>query len=281
MRTFYTRTLSAAVFVMVMLFAVLWTPTSFFLLFLAIALGGIREYSELIVRMDPEYTHVSSWHRPCLYLLVIAIFLMLSGDFFTFLYLPAVFLGLWMGILMIIIMVINEGLFMDRLRPRNLKYSLLGLLYVALPLALMVHLRLYHSWNDLPVIPLGLIFCIWINDTMAYITGSVIGKTKFFPAISPKKTWEGTLGGVFFTIVAACIYGYFGHTYRLVDWVVIALIASVVGTAGDLLESRIKRMAGVKDSGRLMPGHGGILDRFDSLLMATPVVWLYVTLFVH
>jgi phosphatidate cytidylyltransferase len=281
MKTFYTRTLSAAVFVVVMLLAILWTPGSFFLLFLLLALGGTREYFRLITQIDPDYAHLSSWHRPCIYLLVIAIFLMLSGDFFTFLYLPAVFLGLWMGILVVIILMINEGLFMDHLRPRNLKYSLLGLLYVALPLALMVRLRLYHSWHGYPVIPLGLIFCIWINDTMAYITGSLIGKTKFFPAISPKKTWEGTLGGVFFTLVAACIYGYLGHTYRLVDWVVIALIASVVGTAGDLLESRIKRMAGVKDSGHLMPGHGGILDRFDSLLAATPLVWLYAFLFIH
>jgi phosphatidate cytidylyltransferase len=145
----------------------------------------------------------------------------------------------------------------------------------------MVNLRLDHSLHNTPVIPLGLIFCIWINDTMAYIVGSRIGKTKFFPSISPKKTWEGTIGGIIFTILAAAVYGLLGHTYRLIDWIVIAAIASVMGTAGDLLESKIKRLAGVKDSGNLMPGHGGFLDRFDSMIAATPFVWLYAAFLLH
>lgn len=281
MRTFYTRTLSAIVFAVIMLAAVWWSVASFYLLFLAIALGAIREYLRLTDRIHTRSHRLSSWHRPCVYLLVVAVFFALSGNHFRFLYLPASFMGVCGGIALIIIIFISEGLFMDRLGSRDLLYSFLGLLYVALPLGLMVNLRLDHAWHGLPVLPLGIIFCLWINDTMAYITGSLWGKTPFFPSISPKKTWEGTVGGILLTIVAGAIYGYFGDTYAAGDWIVIAALVAVTGTAGDLLESKIKRMAGVKDSGMLMPGHGGVLDRFDSMLAATPFVWLYAVLFLH
>ena len=112
---------------------------------------------------------------------------------------------------------------------------------------------------------------------MAYIVGSLIGKTPF-SKISPKKTWEGTVGGA---ILAVLVVGLVAWSLDM-DFMqssIIALIASIAGTAGDLFESKLKRLAGVKDSGNLMPGHGGFLDRFDSLLIATPFVWLYVILF--
>ena len=132
------------------------------------------------------------------------------------------------------------------------------------------------------LIPLLLIFFIWINDTMAYIVGSLIGRTPFFPSISPKKTIEGTVGGMVLAIAAAGIYGYFWGNDLLYwpHWIALATIAAIFGSAGDLLESRLKRMAGVKDSGKIMPGHGGFLDRFDSLLVAAPFAWIYVLLFV-
>lgn len=275
MKTFYTRSLSAAVFVIIMIGAILWNTTSFYILFLVIAMGAMLEYTLLIEKIDPEYQLISSWHRPCLMLLVIAVFFLLSDDHFEFLHLPARFIGFWFGMLLVIIIFVSEGLFMEQFNKKCLGQSLLGLVYTALPLGLMVNLRLNYSWNNFPVIPLGIIFCVWINDTMAYIVGSLIGKRKFFPSISPKKTWEGTLGGIILTIMAGALYGFFGHTYTFIDWVAIAAITAVFGTAGDLLESKIKRLAGVKDSGNLMPGHGGLLDRFDSLLLAVPFVWLY------
>lgn len=275
MKTFYTRTLSAIVFAAIMLGAIFWNSTSFYWLFLIIAMGAMLEYLKLVEKIDPSYQLISSWHRPSELLLIVAIFFMLSGSHFTFLHLPARFIGFWLCMLLVIVIFISEGLFMENFNIKSLKYSFLGLLYVALPLGLMVNLDLNYSWQGIPVIPLGIIFCIWINDTMAYIVGSLIGKTKFFPTISPKKTWEGTLGGIILTIGAGALYGYFGHTYTFIDWVIIAAITAVFGTAGDLLESKIKRMAGVKDSGRLMPGHGGFLDRFDSMLLAIPFVWLY------
>ena len=117
---------------------------------------------------------------------------------------------------------------------------------------------------------------------MAYVVGSLIGKTPF-SKISPKKTWEGTGGGAVLCVIVIGLLGYFISVAKIIavqHWIVIASICAIFGTAGDLLESKIKRMADVKDSGSFMPGHGGFLDRFDSLLVATPFVWLYVWLFV-
>lgn len=165
---------------------------------------------------------------------------------------------------------------------RYLPYCLAGLVYISMPIAMMIHLRLhdYGLFVEIArfVFTSAIIFSIWINDTMAYVVGSLIGKTPF-SKISPKKTWEGTAGGAVLCVVAMAVIGYFTINDVLVP-AVIAAICAVFGTAGDLLESKIKRMADVKDSGSFMPGHGGFLDRFDSLLVATPFVWLYVQLLV-
>ena len=176
--------------------------------------------------------------------------------------------------------------------PKFLPYVSLGLVYITVPICAMLLLALmpqYKSELDSSVtttsfsvlLPCAIIFSIWINDTMAYIVGSLIGKTPF-SKISPKKTWEGTAGGAILCIVVIALLGYFSPIAKQIavqHWIAIAAICAVFGTAGDLLESKIKRMADVKDSGSFMPGHGGFLDRFDSLLVATPFVWLYVTLF--
>jgi phosphatidate cytidylyltransferase len=128
------------------------------------------------------------------------------------------------------------------------------------------------------VLPCLIIFSIWINDTMAYIVGSFIGKSPL-SKISPKKTWEGTIGGAILAVIVMALLGPLLIGNSLITAAVIAIIAAVFGTLGDLLESKLKRLAGVKDSGSIMPGHGGFLDRFDSLLLATPFVWLYVFIF--
>jgi phosphatidate cytidylyltransferase len=165
------------------------------------------------------------------------------------------------------------------------QYLPLGILYITMPCLMLVDMAgIFGSccFCSLPfiafyVLPCGIIFSIWINDTMAYIVGSLIGKTPF-SKISPKKTWEGTAGGALLCVVVIAAIGYFSKYYTVKDWAIIAAICAVFGTAGDLLESKIKRMAGVKDSGSFMPGHGGFLDRFDSLLVAVPFVWIYVKL---
>jgi phosphatidate cytidylyltransferase len=127
------------------------------------------------------------------------------------------------------------------------------------------------------IIPMILIASIWINDTMAYIVGSFFGKTPF-SSISPKKTWEGVAGGAILCVAVVSLAGRYLFHIEMIHLAVISIIAAVIGTLGDLLESKLKRTAGVKDSGELMPGHGGFLDRFDSLILATPFVWLYVVL---
>lgn len=167
-----------------------------------------------------------------------------------------------------------------KIKPQGFeKYTLLGLLYITLPILLLIDLRLNGFENEtedfLKIIPCGIIFSIWINDTMAYIVGSFTGKTPM-TKISPKKTWEGTIGGAILSILVITLLGWYFKIYSIKDWICIAAICAVFATIGDLLESKLKRLANVKDSGTIMPGHGGFLDRFDSLLIAAPIVWLYV-----
>ena len=137
----------------------------------------------------------------------------------------------------------------------------------------------YVSETLLKIFPCMIIFSIWINDTMAYIVGSFIGKTPF-SKISPKKTWEGTAGGAVLCVAVIALISWLLN-FNVEHFTIIAAICATFGTLGDLLESKLKRMAQVKDSGSLMPGHGGFLDRFDSLLIATPFVWLYVYFFMR
>lgn len=147
-----------------------------------------------------------------------------------------------------------------------------ALAYIMVPGVLL--LPLYAKNRSLP---LALILMIWTNDTMAYIVGSFIGKTPF-SSISPKKTWEGTAGGAMLTLAGAAVAAHFIPNQSMMLYLGLAICAAVAGTAGDLFESKLKRMAGVKDSGSLMPGHGGALDRFDSLLVAAPFAfcWAYL-----
>lgn len=165
---------------------------------------------------------------------------------------------------------------------KYLLYSLFGLIYITMPVLMIMHLRIQDSatmfgdWGW--IMPAVLIFSLWINDTMAYIVGSFIGKTPLSP-ISPKKTWEGTIGGIILAVATITLVGYFViGASNYISLIIISATAAIAGTLGDLLESKLKRMANVKDSGTIMPGHGGFLDRFDSLLVATPFVWLYINL---
>jgi len=171
---------------------------------------------------------------------------------------------------------------------KYLGYCLFGLIYITMPVLMMIDLRRYgivykgeSIFADFGyIIPCGIIFSIWINDTMAYLVGSFIGKTPL-SKISPKKTVEGTLGGIILCVITIGLLGNLIAGSSKTNWFIIALLCAIFGTLGDLLESKIKRMANVKDSGNFMPGHGGFLDRFDSLLIAVPAVWLYVYFFTN
>lgn len=152
---------------------------------------------------------------------------------------------------------------------QSLACSFMSQVYVALPIALMSPI-----YSLSPHLQLLLFILVWVNDTFAYLSGRTFGKHKLWERISPKKTWEGFWGGTLMTIITAALCGVFGsHYFAGFSWVVMAclgMVVSIFGTLGDLVESLLKRTVGVKDSGNLIPGHGGILDRIDSILLVVP-----------
>lgn len=283
-----TRSLTAAIFVVVMLAGLLWNQWSFFVLFSIVHFGAWYEYQKLIAGIDPQYATATPFHRYGVMIAGWCLMWYFTNEGYHIGHLSFHVIGWWTGLVFLFVLPLGEIIFTRVLNVRNILYSAAGLVYISLSLALLTHIRtmfygnIVSFWGSLLV--LIIIGSIWINDTMAYIVGSLIGKTPF-SKISPKKTWEGTVGGVILAVVVIGTIGFFftrrandgvaNWTWTL-EWAAIAAIAAVAGTAGDLLESKLKRMAGVKDSGQIMPGHGGFLDRFDSLLVATPFVWLYI-----
>ena len=129
-----------------------------------------------------------------------------------------------------------------------------------------------------PLLLLGSFILVWINDTFAFLVGKRFGKQKLFPSVSPKKTVEGFLGGLFFACIASYFIAQYTDTLSFTNWLILAIIVSVFGTIGDLIESKFKRQANVKDSGVIMPGHGGLLDRLDSIIFAAPFIFLFLRL---
>lgn len=287
-QTFRTRALSAVVFVIVMLTGLFWNHWSFLVLFSVIHFGCWFEYQKLVERIDPKYASISPVHRYGVVLAGWGFMLWMTGSTFQ---LNGFLLSEW-GFWLLVggTIAVNIETLISR-RGKLIAHSLMGLLYISLSLGLI--LALTHMLSNgaepanllfSPVLPVVIIGCMWVNDTMAYIVGSLIGKTPF-SKISPKKTWEGTLGGgLLCVVVIGLLMTFLAHDSSIrvhpAHWFAIAAIAATFGTIGDLFESKLKRLAGVKDSGRMMPGHGGFLDRFDSLLLATPFVWLYIRLFV-
>lgn len=146
-----------------------------------------------------------------------------------------------------------------------------------------VFLNLIANYDKsfVPNILLGVFVLAWVNDTFAYLVGKNFGKQKLFPSISPKKTVEGFLGGLFFACVASYFINTYTETLDFTSWLIMAIIVSVFGTLGDLIESKFKRQANVKDSGVIMPGHGGLLDRLDSVIFASPFIFLFLRLLEH
>ena len=163
----------------------------------------------------------------------------------------------------------------------NSSITFTGFIYVAIPFSLlnfMVHPG-YPAFTEFnSKILLGIFLLVWTYDSMAYLIGSKLGRNKIYEKISPNKTWEGFIGGAVFTIAAGILCSLILNHLTLTDWIVIASIVIIFGTLGDLFESIIKRRLNVKDSGTMLPGHGGLLDRFDSLLFVIPVVFVWLSL---
>jgi phosphatidate cytidylyltransferase len=282
---FKTRSLTAAIFVVVMLTGLLWNPWSFLLLFTVIHFGCWFEYRKIIVRIDKNYETISRLHRYSAPMAGWCGMLYCFGPELDFVRVPLYEIGKWGCLSFLGLLAISEITRFRNLSVRNFLHSAFGLVYISMPLAMLVWLRLvdYNGSTSFAdrILVLMIIGSIWINDTMAYIVGSLIGRTPL-SRISPKKTREGTLGGILLAIGVMGLLAWWlrGNPavarFPPIVWMIVAAITSVAGTFGDLLESKLKRMAGVKDSGRIMPGHGGFLDRFDSLLIATPFAWAYL-----
>lgn len=287
MKTFKTRAISSIVFVAIMIVGLFGNPWLFLLLLLIIHAGCWVEYQSLIAAIDSTYRQISIFHKIGIITAGIAFMLWCTHDYYRVGTLNIHAIGWWLLLLMIFVFPIIEILFAKQFSLIHVRYSILGLLYISISLGCMLLLRNMSwqkqaslaYWSDVHFpISTYLVFCVWVNDTMAYIIGSLIGKTPL-SSISPKKTWEGTISGILICVVVMTSVSYLLHWLFYTQALTISLIAAVAGNLGDLLESKLKRMANVKDSGNIMPGHGGFLDRFDSLLVAAPLVWIYVTFF--
>ena len=196
-------------------------------------------------------------------------------------------------LLTIIYLFICE-LYLKQVNPiNNWAYTMLSQMYIALPFS-MINVLAFQGGTDgiiryCSILPLSVFIFLWVNDTGAYCVGSLLGKHKLFPRISPGKSWEGSIGGAVFVIIAACIISWFDQqgadptqsslnppVLSLIQWIGLGLVVVVFGTWGDLVESLFKRTINIKDSGNILPGHGGMLDRFDSSLMAFPAAVVYI-----
>jgi len=190
---------------------------------------------------------------------------------------PAILL---INIPVIIIPFIIQLFFKDQDALSGVSVLLTGFFYIALPMSL---LNFFYNPSLLPgtshkEILVVFLAVLWIYDSAAYLSGSSLGRHKFWERISPKKTWEGVLGGLIFGLAATWVFSKFYTTFAPFEWMAFGLIIMVFGTLGDLVESMFKRSRDIKDSGTLLPGHGGVLDRFDSILGAVPFVYIYLLL---
>lgn len=155
------------------------------------------------------------------------------------------------------------------------KKLFLQVIYLVLPFYFLMNLPFLNG-SYYPNIIIYIILIIWTNDSFAFLVGKNFGKRKLFEKVSPKKTIEGFIGGLLFSIIAGFSIGQYSGIFSILDWVIVAIIVAIFGSLGDLVESKLKRQAKVKDSGTIMPGHGGLLDRLDSLFFLAPFVYLYI-----
>ncbi|MBI4945979.1 MAG: phosphatidate cytidylyltransferase [Bacteroidetes bacterium] len=280
MNNFWTRTLTGAVFVTVMMGCIWWSFWSMAGLFLVISVLGLWEFYSLLEENNSSPQKITG--------IIICVFLsayflyLVSDNIFSAMFLSYLF---WLFI-PVSMMIFFVELFRNKQFPfQNIGYTFLGLLYIQIPFLFLSSLAIksnvdikHYQGIFTPYIILGFFFLIWSNDTFAYLVGISIGKHRLFERHSPKKSWEGFIGGIICTQGIAYLLSLYFTELALIHWLVIALIVSVFGTLGDLVESMFKRSLGVKDSGNILPGHGGILDRFDGVLLSSPFVVTYLML---
>ncbi|MBA4135099.1 MAG: phosphatidate cytidylyltransferase [Flavobacterium sp.] len=259
MTTTVTRALSGAVYVLLLIGATLYSPYSFLLLFGVLLLFSVGEFCKL-VGLKPVF--------PLLLATLGYILFNLDNTVKTneILLLIA---ALLVSIRSLVFLFEKKNRFLDK----QSKYVfLIG--YLIIPIIIFTKIP-FISNSYHPEIIIAILILIWTNDTFAYLVGITMGKTKLFERISPKKTIEGFSGGLVFAMIAGVLLAQFYLQESIIRWIIIALLVTTFGTLGDLIESKFKRLAGVKDSGNIMPGHGGFLDRLDSIIFVAPFVYLF------
>jgi phosphatidate cytidylyltransferase len=256
------RTLSGIVYIVLLVAATLFSPLSFTVLFGLFMLLSVIEFCNLM-NLNKTIPLIMA----AVGLILFGIVISENPVYNLVLNLAALFVSF-----LLIYDLFNKGLPAQKDKPGKL-VILAG--YIIIPFILLIRLPLLNGDFN-PLIIIGIFILIWTNDTFAYIVGKTMGRTKLFERISPKKTVEGFLGGLVFAVIGGYIislFAAFGLSTSL--WIISAVILVLSGTLGDLIESRLKRNAGVKDSGKIMPGHGGILDRLDSVIFAIPFLFLF------
>ena len=271
---FIQRAVTGVLFVIVLVGCILYSPLSFGILFTIISVLSVHEFAQLVSKSSEVSINKTITALGGAYLFLALMSFCTQQSVGARVFLP--YLGL------LLYMMITE-LYLKKKNPTgNWAYSMLSQLYVALPFALLNVLAFQNSLETgsvtyNPILPLSIFVFIWLSDTGAYCVGSLIGKHRLFERISPKKSWEGSIGGGIFSIASSLGFAHFFPFMPGWQWVGLAIVVVIFGTWGDLTESLMKRQLGIKDSGNILPGHGGMLDRFDSALMAIPaaVVYLY------
>ena len=274
MKKLVTRSLTGIVLVLVILTAIFASPYSYALLFITILIGGIIEFSSLFKESIVKPNKLLS--------------LIISVAFFIVAFLVAqgtLESKYFLSFFPLFLIIMAAELYRKKENPvQNISVTIFSIIYLAIPLSLinfLVFPEILGGNNYTPKLLIALFSLIWIYDSGAYLVGVSIGKHRLFERISPKKSWEGAIGGTLTAILAAYFISVFVPEIDLIHWIAISMLTVISSTFGDLTESMFKRFFAIKDSGNLFPGHGGVLDRFDSLFFAVPVVVMYLKLFVE
>lgn len=270
-QTLITRGTTAAIFLGIMITGIYAHPLTLWLLFGTISVMCFFEYQKIMLHYTEQVENLkkelflSSVFVAILYIGLTALLTLKIETKYAVLLLPLFFL------------LFIKSLFSTAKKPFiKLMIVLLGVVYITLPCSLVYAIACPNSYTFAPSSIMGIFFLISINDTAAYLVGSQIGKTPLFTRVSPKKTWEGTIAGIIACLALPLLLTPVLGVFTLSEWFQIGAVVAFTGTFGDLVESLLKRNAGIKDSGTLLPGHGGMLDRFDALIFTMPFVYALI-----
>jgi phosphatidate cytidylyltransferase len=268
---FLSRIITGSLVVAILISGIIINKYSFMVVFLALLIACIYEFYSIFEKAGKspqKFTGI------ILGILIFAINYILATGYTK----PQQII---ITILPVVLYIVIAELFRKHATPfENIAITVFGIIYIALPISLFWYLAYkanIYQYNYHLI--LGFFLLIWVYDSMAYVVGMALGKRKLFERISPKKSWEGAIGGLIFALGVAFLLSYFfknDHDLTTIQWLIFAFLVAVFGTFGDLAESMLKRSLDIKDSGTLLPGHGGFLDRFDAVFLAIPAVYIYL-----